>query len=487
MTSLKKGLIGSTLLIFQKFLAKSIGLISTLILARVLLPEDFGLVAMATIFTGLVSVLGNTGAKQYIVRASKVTDEMLNTSWSINIVLKTIIALIIVIMAQFVSGYYNEPRLNAILYFSAFSTIINSFSNPGVHLLSRAMDYKPIIIMNLIGKTLAVIVAIYIAVTYESHWALILGQFTSSFTKMIGTYFIHPFRPRISFTNYKTQYSFSVWLVGQSIFGYIRTQLDSFLVASTFSANELGQYNTMKYISFMPNTLILGPATGPLLRQLSNIKENNKHFKNRFNVSTLVSLVIALPMAFLMYINSQELVSIILGDNWVKFAHLFATFSFLIPAYALYHQAHRTLIVFNNTKFIFIYEIFSVLFIYLIIYVIGFKNIELFTLTKVILENLISVFFIIYVTTKFMGIANTIRLSLLCCPLLLANVIAFKVALLMNDVQSMILTLLLKSTIYSLIYLFILIIYIYLFKNKIGEVITIYTYLNKILNKIVNK
>ena len=190
------------LYVSESFLQKAVGLISTLVLARVLVPEDFGLVAMATIFTGFLNLLANQGGRDYILRAESIDDDMVNTNWTINFMLRASIAMMIALSAPLVAKHFGDQRLINILYFYSFAALITALENPGLELLKREQNVLPIVINNIIGKTLAVITAITIALVYESYWALIIGLFISQATRAIGSYFIHSFRPWFCLRDY---------------------------------------------------------------------------------------------------------------------------------------------------------------------------------------------------------------------------------------------------------------------------------------------
>ncbi|WP_181898320.1 oligosaccharide flippase family protein [Alteromonas aestuariivivens] len=489
MPQLKKGLLASILSVAQSFIEKSVGLISTLVLARVLVPEDFGLVAMATIFFGFVSILGQTGGQHYLLRANDINDDMLNTSWTINLALKALIAAVTVVSAPHVADYFGDVRLTQILYFYAFTTVVSGLENPGLNLLRREQHLLPIVINNLCGKVLAVASAISIALIFESYWALVIGQFISILTKVTGSYFVHSHRPRFCLTNMREQFGFSIWLIAQASLGYGRTQLDTFLVASGFSQNQLGQYNVMKYIAFLPNILVLGPATEPLLRQLSSIKDSAEHFRTSLNVSTFTALLIAIPVAVFCYTKSEPLVELLLGNQWVEYAYLFSLFSLLIPAFVAFHQANRLMIIYGHTKYIFIYEIFAFTGIYSTLYLAGLDNLVLFTGIRVSLENVFSFSLLIVTVSAYTGPRNLFRMLLLFIPLILSALFSLEFMALLPDMPDspVIIELILHGGAYALAYGLFSITYVLMLKKHIGEFSTLYNYAQKIAGALGNK
>lgn len=416
MSSVKKGLAGSLLLMTESVFKKLVGLVSTLILARVLIPEDFGLVAIATIVIGLLDVLAQTGSQQYLLRADNVTDDMVNTSWTINGILKIGLTVILVFTIPYISSYYGDPRLNTILYVFASMIIFSCFGNPGNIHHRRAQNYKPIIKLAIFSKIISVILAITIALIYQNYWALILGQYTSTIIGTIGGYFTHPHRPKPCLANSREQWKFSGWILPQGVFGYARTQLDTFLVSSVFGKSELGSYHVMKYLAFIPSAHIVLPATQPLLVELAKVKHSKDHFNKQFNISFIVTMLISVPISALMFAYSELITHVFLGEKWLKYENLLAAFALLIPASAILNQGRRVFIVYAHTKKMFYFEVISFSIIYGTLFFVDVDNIELFTYVRVGLEFLICSLFLLFISLKYTSIMNTITFLLTSSP-----------------------------------------------------------------------
>jgi lipopolysaccharide exporter len=416
MSNVKKGLSSSLLLMAESILKNLVGLVSTLILARVLIPEDFGLVAIATIVLGLLDVLTQTGSEQYLLRADEVTDDMVNTSWTINGILRIALSIILIFSTPTISAYYGDPRLNTILYVFVSMIILTCFGSPGNIYHRRAQNYIPIIKLTIFGKVISVIVAISIALIYQNYWALILGQYTGAIIRTIGSYFTHPFRPRPCLTNAREQWSFSGWMLPQGIFGYARTQLDTFLVSSIFGKGELGSYHVMKYLAYIPSAHIVTPATAPLLVELSKVKHSKEYFNKQFNISFIVTMLIAFPISIFMFSYSELVIHVFLGEKWLKYESVFAAFAILIMASAILHQGLRVLLVYAHAKKMFYFEIISFSIIYGTLYFIGIDSIEFFAYVRVGLELLISTLFLLFISLKYTSVMNTVRFLLTSSP-----------------------------------------------------------------------
>lgn len=350
---------GSLLLVMQSFADKAVGMISTLILARLLTPEDFGIVAIATLVTGFLDSFTTTGFQQYLIVKGEVKKSDLNTAWTINMLLKSSVALLLIMAAPWVGEYYDESRLSPILWLAAFNIMLASIWNPGTVLFSRNQDYLPRVKLIVTAKVISAIFTVACAYIYQSYWVLIIGQTVAIAIKVVGSYIIHPHRPRLQLVNYKDQLKFSGWLMPQSMLGYGKTQIDTLMVATRFGAEVLGGYHIVKYLALIASSHVLQPLTQPLLRQLASIQENKPYFAMQSNVCVIVSALLSAPIVIIMMNNHQELTRFFLGEQWLDYSKLLAVFAISVFSHCLSMQTARLLYIQQNTRRIFIYDLLN--------------------------------------------------------------------------------------------------------------------------------
>ncbi|MHA7881230.1 MAG: oligosaccharide flippase family protein [Saccharospirillum sp.] len=486
MSSAIKSLKGSALLVAESLSKKMVGLISTIILARVLMPEDFGLVAIALIFGGFLNVLSNTGTMEYLLRVDKINDSAMNTAWSLSIVTKSMLALVFVGIAPLASHYYDKPELIYIFFAYAGMMVMDSLNNPGLAILRRNHDYSAIVKVAFLAKVVSVITAVIIAVVFRTYWALVIGTFTSKLITVSMSYMIHPFRPRWSFESISDQWQYSSWVIPKSVFGYFRTQLDTFIVSFNFGSESLGSYHVMKYLSFIPSAYIILPATQPLLVELAQVKYSAPHLLKQFNVGLIVTLLIAVPISLLMYSFSEGIVVLFLGDSWVVFSNIFGTLGFLIPAAAMYHQAARIMSVYGHTRNLFIYEIISFLGIYgLLIFTADFTDLLAFTTFRVGFELAFSLCFLVYVVLRYIGRLGLMPLVRNLILVLVSTIVPLELAsYFLINIDNTFFDLSIKVLTYSIFYCLTLFIMYFIFGKYFEEWLYLKSYVDAAINKI---
>ena len=432
MSQFHRGLLSTLFLILESVLNKAVGLVSTLILARVLVPEDFGLVATALLIVGFFEILTDTGGSSYLLRLENLNESEINTAWTINLILKTSIALLIFFGSYFTHLINIDERVALILQALSLILIIQSFKNPAIVHLKRRQEYGPLVKVNIVAKVFAVCVTLFVALVYKSYWALVIGHSISNTVPVIGSYLVYPYQPKFHLANAKAQWRFSIWIIPQAVLGYLRTQLDTLLVSMNFSKAQLGSFHTMKYIAFIPSINFLMPLTETFLVELRRASTEYKNFLDAFNATLLVALVIAIPIATFMFSEHTDIVFILLGENWISYSYLLAFFSILIPLTAINRHCNKTLVVFNKPKNIFVYEVLSFIFIYTNLLMIGIDELEMFTKTRVGLEALCSLLLLGYVSLKYTDIKNTIKVF---CNVLILTTISLTSLTLMSSVN----------------------------------------------------
>ena len=487
MSDLKKTLSSSFLLSFEAVLRKMVGLVSTLILARMLVPEDFGIITIALLAMGLLDAVKDFGGGTYLLRAETVTEEMMNTKWTIGALIATFIALVLVAVTPLIVAFFEDERLYAVLWVYSFLFIIKSLGNPSIVLLKRQQNYVPIVKVSIIGKIISVIAAITVALIYQNYWALVVGQATIAVTGVLGSYIIRAYCPKICFSELKAQWKFSGWWMLQSILGYCKSQLDTFLVSATFNKAALGSYHTMKYIASIPTTFLIAPATEPLLVQLAKIKETKEHFFKQYNVSLIVPLCIAIPGCIFLLFNHSLATLVVLGENWTEYSPLFAIFCVTIVTLVIQQHAARILVIYARTKAVFYFELLSFIVIYG--YLILFKIDEIieFSSAKITLELILAGVIFAYVSIAYTSLKNYLVCLFAILPILISSVIASYCTQLLILEASVFLQFLIVIGTFGLIYFSTLLLQAYLLRNISKEWHYIWDLLNKIISNALAK
>ena len=271
MSVAQKLLQSSALLVAIRFVQRSLGLVSTRVLARLLTPEDFGIVAVAALIIHFSEVLSNSGIQQYLVQVTEVSEEVVNTAWTLDLSLKTAIGVLLYLLLPGVSWLYDNPNIMYALAVLIPVIPLRAFMNPELHLHRRDLNYRIIFKIGIFQKFVSFISVIVIALWTESFWAIIVGDLVSSLVAVGLSHYYCAHRPRISFANAGSQWVFSRWMLARGSIGYLRSQIDTLLISQFYSLSVLGKFNIAREFTIMPANEIIQPAVEPLLATFSTI------------------------------------------------------------------------------------------------------------------------------------------------------------------------------------------------------------------------
>ena len=420
MISLAKNVINSSFwMLTISFFQRLIGLISTLILARLLTPDDFGIVAVATLILYFFEKFSNTGTNIYILQKDVVSDADLNTAWTIDVILKLIVWFILILSAPFIAEFYEAPKLENVVVVFSFILLIRGFTNPGLLLLRKNFQYKKIFNVSVLQKVLSFITAITIAINYRSYWAMIAGEIVFFSVLLISSYAIHHHRPSFTLLKAREQWKFSKWVLGKGFIGFIKGQLDTLIISKLFSAAELGKYHVNRNLATMPSQQVIIPALEPIISAISKSKNDDHAFAYQFNLCVFTLILIIFPMSTFMWFFPEPIVLVLLGDQWKDTSPLLAALSILVSAFCLSHLVHTCFLALGKTKTLFFYDVVSLVLIGTILLSLSNPTLEIFAMIRGGMEFILLITLVIWLA--YLRPLKMARLTLLVLLVFIAS------------------------------------------------------------------
>lgn len=406
-----------------KILHRLIGLVSTLILARVLTPDDFALIALISITLHLFDTLSNAGSEQYIIQKESVSDISLNTAWTLNIILKTGLSLALVLLAAPIAYFFEKPDLTTAIQVAASILIINALQNPGLILLKRELQYRSIFMVSLLQKIISFIVVLTLAFLYKSFWAFVIADVVAAIVLTASSYLIHQHKPKLSLREVSLQWLFSKWLMAKAIVGYLRSQIDTVLVGKFFDGKQLGNYSLSRDIVMLPANNLLGPAIEPLLADFKDYKKQPTLLGSRVSKALSLVLMLAIPIATFILFYPQEIVFVLLGSQWEIAGKIIDEMTLLFLYFVVLLVLESALTALGRVKFIFYFDLLSlaILTVLLTSYLLVAANLEIFVLLRGVVGVLLTIsimYFLhrqinIELKTLFTNITTTILAAVL--------------------------------------------------------------------------
>lgn len=295
---------------------RALGLISTVILARLLPPEDFGLVAMATVLIEFFLVITEFGFDSALIQKQNANRTHYDTAWTFNVIFGIASAAVLVALAWPASSFYEEPRVTSLVILLALGVVLRGFQNIGIVDFRKNLEFHREFILLAVAKVVAFVVTITIAVATQSYWALVIGTLSHRLANLILSYVMHPFRPRFSIARRKELFSFSVWLWCSNVLLFLRTRGADLIVGRLLGPRSLGLLTVGNEVASLPTTELIAPINRAVFPGYSRIAGDKGRMRAAFENVFGVIATVALPAAAGISVIADLAIPILLGDQW---------------------------------------------------------------------------------------------------------------------------------------------------------------------------
>ena len=221
-------------------------LLSNLILARLLAPEHFGLIAIVTVFMIALAMFSDVGIGPNIIQSERGEDEdFLNTAWTVQIIRGIILWFVCLALAWPMSIFYNQPELAMLIPVSGLVAIISGFNSTGIFSKSRDIDLKKQTIIELVAQAGAIVVMIIVALIHASVWALVAGSLFSTFIHMILSHRLVTMRNKFCWDHEAVQslITFGRWVMISTMLGFFVNSGSSLILGKFLSMKDLGLFS----------------------------------------------------------------------------------------------------------------------------------------------------------------------------------------------------------------------------------------------------
>lgn len=310
--------------VFTSLSIKSIGLISTLILVRLLDVDDFGIVAIATLVTGLFEVLSNVGTNRYILLYPDPDRKIYDRAWTLNILLRVMTISVLYLSANVISSYLSNPELVNVLKILCAIQIITAFKNIGMLRFEREFNYKPHSKVYITAKVFSVATVISTAFYFQNYYALLIGTLVAASCETIGSYVVCRYRPKLNFKFGSDMFKFSFMVMIRSILGYLRYQMDTFLIGKGYGNDGVGRFTIAREFAYLPYNEIVFPAAGPTVNSFSELKKNRNQLFDKAYQLVFLGWALLAPSAAGFYLIAQDFTGVVLGEKWLAAAPIIA-------------------------------------------------------------------------------------------------------------------------------------------------------------------
>jgi O-antigen/teichoic acid export membrane protein len=330
-----------------------LGLVSMVIMARLLVPADFGLVATAGTIYALVLTITDISMSQALIAHRNPTREHLNTAWTLGMLRALVIAAMLALAAPYLAGFFEEQRLTEVLWVFALSMILNGLANPRQFMLQKDLIFRQDFILQILAKLISLGVSIIIAYHYRSYWALVLGTVAGQIAALALSYCILPFLPRPSLKHLREMLGFSVWLTLCNMVDNLNWRFDTLLIGKFLGPATLGFYSMGNDLASFPVRETTRPLASTLFPAFAQMQDNRARLLSAYQRAQTLLFALALPIGFGMAMTGDLFVRILLGEKWMSAVIVVQIIAAVTALQSLQHPTESVAMAVGATRTLF--------------------------------------------------------------------------------------------------------------------------------------
>lgn len=302
-----------------------LSIVATAVLARLLSPQDYGLIGMVAVFTGFVAMFKDAGLSLATVQRPEISYEQISTLFWVNMLLSVIITTVMILLAPLISWFYSEPRLVLITIVTATGFLFGGLAVQHEALLKRQMRFWALSAIAFISMMAGYAVGIVFAWRGFGYWALVLSQLALLATNALGVWLVCRWRPGRPQRNsgVRSMLSFGGNVTGYAMINYVSNNCANLLVGRMFGPQPLGFYTKASQLIGLPTDQVNEPVATVSIPALSRLIDTPERYRQAYLRIMEKVMMLTIPAITLMMATSDWLVRIILGGQWGETAKIF--------------------------------------------------------------------------------------------------------------------------------------------------------------------
>ena len=328
----------------ERITAQLVTTIVTIVLARILDPQHYGMISIVTVFITFCNVFVSAGFGSAVVQKKEVDDLDFNTAFAISLTMSILLYILVFFVAPFISYFYEMPELTLVIRVMGIRLIISSINTIQHAYIQRQMKFKKFFVSTLFGTVISAVVGIILAKIGFGVWALVAQYLTNTTIDTIVLLFVCKWKPKIQFnkSRAKTLFSFG-WkvLITQLIFT-LESDIRSLIVGKVFGSENLAYYDQGKKYPSLLVTNINSSLNKVMLPAFSKKQDNIDELKTLLRNSVRIGMYILSPILIGFAFIAKDFVTLLLTDKWlpaVPYIQIFCIVYLTRPLETACHQA----------------------------------------------------------------------------------------------------------------------------------------------------
>ena len=298
---------------------------SIAVLARLLTPEEFGLVAMVTVVTEFILMFKDMGLSTATIQRAEVNHAQISTLFWVNTAIGFVLSVLTAALAPVITWFYGDPRLTAVTVALATGLVLGGLTIQHEALLKRKMRFGALAVIDVISMATGVATGIVLALLKAGYWSLVFMQLSTSATYAIWIWIVsgwRPGQPRLH-SGIRPMLNFGWNIVGFRLVNYFARYTDTILLGRFRGAAVLGLYNRAHSIMMLPLSNITWPITTVAMPALSRIQDDQRRYASYYTKAIQFLSFICMPLIVILAVCSKSVINIMLGSQWTGASRIF--------------------------------------------------------------------------------------------------------------------------------------------------------------------
>lgn len=303
----------------ERFSVQGIQFILTIIIARLVSPSDYGLIAMLGIFLAIAQTFIDSGFSNALIQKQDRTETDFSTVFYFNIVVGVVVYILLYLCSPFIAGFYNEPKLDLITKVVGLNLIISSFSVVQRAKLTIALNFKLQAVISLIAVVISGTIGVYLAYTGYGVWAIVFQFLLNNLLNTLLLWIFAKWCPKQSFavSSFKQLFSFGSKLLFSDLLNVIYVNLYTLVIGKKFSATNLGYYNRAYTLTYFPSGNIGQIITRAMYPLQCSIQDNEILLRDSFIKYIRITCFFIFPLMILLCLLAKPIVILFLTEKWL--------------------------------------------------------------------------------------------------------------------------------------------------------------------------
>jgi PST family polysaccharide transporter len=290
------------------------------ILARLLTPSDFGLIAMVIVFSSFVAIFSDFGLTSAIVQKKEVSDETLSSTFWISVGLGALLTIALAASAPLIAAFYSEPRLTPLVVLISTTFFIASFGNVQSALLTKSMNFKALAVIGICALGISGPISIFLAFAGYGVWSLAWNTVLFTSITVVITWIYSRWIPHFSLRLQQVRglLGFGANLTGFSFVNYFARNMDNLLIGRFLGPAPLGFYNLAYNLLLFPLTNVSDVVGRVMFPALSTIQHDKQKVREAYVTANRYIATVSFPMMIWLLVTAPELIKVVYGPKWTS-------------------------------------------------------------------------------------------------------------------------------------------------------------------------